>query len=219
MHVDDLSARTQDYLKALWGWAEHSQEPAPLGEIARRTGQKNSTASEAIKRLAADGLVSHEPYAGVRLTGQGHTLAGQMVRRHRLVETFLVTELDYTWDEVHEEAELLEHAVSDRFIARIDARLGRPARDPHGDPIPRPDGSVEEVSNLALADVSSGAVTVERVNDDDPELLRYLAERGVGPGTKVSVTAPAAAGILTVEVGGDVVALAESCLHDIKVSR
>lgn len=219
MHVSDLSDRTQDYLKAIWDIADRSGGPVPLGEISRRTGQKTSTASEAVKRLAAEGLLHHERYAGVQLTDQGEKLAVEMVRRHRLIETFLVRVLGYTWDEVHEDAEVLEHAVSDRFMARIDAHLGHPRRDPHGDPIPGAGGEVEELPGGYLTAVTEGEVVVEQVNDDDPELLRYLAGHRIVPGARIEVLGPPAAGILRVRVDGVEVVLAEASLGDIRVRR
>lgn len=220
MHVRDLPDRSQDYLKAIWNVAEYSGEAAPLGELATRVGQKTTTASEAIRRLAGKGLVQHEPYRGVTLTDSGRRLAVDMVRRHRLLETFLVRVLGYTWDEVHEDAELLEHSVSDRFMARIDAHLGHPERDPHGDPIPDAQGRVERIDWVSLAAVGAGeTVTVEQANDDDPQLLRYLAGHGLVPGTRLTVTGPPAAGMLKVEVAGAEVLLAETALGEIRVRR
>ncbi|MDO5669880.1 MAG: metal-dependent transcriptional regulator [Corynebacterium sp.] len=219
-HVTELPDRSQDYLKAIWDNAEHSgvEAPVPLGELARATGQKLSTASEAIKRLARQDLVHHEPYAGVTLTPQGLTLALAMVRRHRLLETFLVTVLGYTWDEVHDDADLLEHAVSDRLLARIDAYLAHPTRDPHGDPIPAADGSIELLTSRSLAAVPPRSeVIVEQINDRDPQLLRYLAEHGIGPGVRLRIDSPSAAGLLTVHVDGRPVPLAEASLGDIRV--
>ncbi|GAB3699972.1 metal-dependent transcriptional regulator [Corynebacterium nasicanis] len=218
MHVTDLPDRSQDYLKAIWDIAEQTSAPVALGDLARATGQKLPTASEAVKRLARQGLVDHQPYAGVTLTAEGRRLALGMVRRHRLLETFLVTVLGYTWDEVHEDADLLEHGVSDRLLARIDTHLGHPARDPHGDPIPAADGSVEELSGHSLAAAQPGTdVIIEQINDHDPGLLRYLAEHGIGPGVRVSVAAAPVAGLLSVRVGRRTVPIAESSLGDIRV--
>lgn len=220
MHLSDLPDRSQDYLKAIWNIAEHSREPAQLGELAARVGQKNTTAAEAIRRLANKGLVENEPYRGVTLTASGRRLAVDMVRRHRLLETFLVRVLGYTWDEVHEDAELLEHSVSDRFLARIDAHLGHPERDPHGDPIPDTEGRVEKIDWISLAAVGAGeSVTVEQANDHDPQLLRYLAAHDLVPGSILTVTGPPVAGMLKVEVAGRAVLLAESALGDIRVRR
>lgn len=220
MHVSDLPDRSQDYLKAIWTVTEYSGGSAPLGELAARVGQKTTTASEAIRRLANKGLLKQEPYRGVMLTPKGRELAVAMVRRHRLLETFLVRALDYTWDEVHEDAELLEHAVSDRFLARIDAYLGHPDRDPHGDPIPDAQGRVEKVEGVSLAAIGEGeSATVEQIDDRDPQLLRYLADHGVVPGAHLTVPGSPVAGVLRVKVGDNEVTIAETGLEDIRVQR
>lgn len=221
MHVSELPERTQDYLKILWNHEEKagSDIAMPLGDLAKAAGQKLPTTSEAVKRLAAKGLVEHERYFGVRLVQEGRELAVAMVRRHRLLETFLVRTLGYTWDEVHEEAEMLEHASSDRFVERIDAFLGAPARDPHGDPIPTADGTAEPLSRITLADVPPNSpVTMEQVNDADGEFLRYLDKHGVRPGVVLTVVAPPVAGLLEVSVdGGGSFSLGESAARDIAV--
>lgn len=219
MHVNDLPPMTQDYLKVIWALCETTGAPAAAGRIAEGTGQKKSTASEALKRLADQGLVHHEPYAGITLTELGAELAGAMVWRHRLIELFLVEVLGYSWDEVHDDAELLEHSASDRFMNRLDSHLRYPARDPHGDPIPRSGNPGEPLSRLTLADAAD-EVTIEQVDDRDPELLRYLAEHHLTPGQTVRVDA-VAAGLATVTVTGNPaqqqVTLAESVLTAIRV--
>ena len=153
MHVEDLPAKTQDYLKVIWDLHERTGEKVALGDVAERMGEKKPTASEAVKKLAARGLVNHEPYRGISLSDRGRDIALIMVRRHRLIESFLVSTLGYTWDEVHEEAEKLEHAVSDDFISRIDAMLGFPERDPHGDPIPSASGTIASAVRTDLTDI------------------------------------------------------------------
>ncbi|QNH96374.1 metal-dependent transcriptional regulator [Corynebacterium anserum] len=183
MHVLDLPHKSQDYLKAIFDLHEWGDDRATLGKIAERLGQRTSTTSEGIKRLAKQGLVEHAPYADVVLTDKGQELAVQIVRRHRLVETYLFHELGYGLDELHDEAEILEHAVSDRFLERISARMGHPQRDPHGDPIPSITGAVNVPEVLSLSDATCGALyLVDRISDRDPELLRYLRDRGVLPG-------------------------------------
>ncbi|MDY6051032.1 MAG: metal-dependent transcriptional regulator [Rothia sp. (in: high G+C Gram-positive bacteria)] len=187
MSLADLSDSTQNYLKIIWSITEHSHEPATTSEVAARAGLRQSTVSDAVKRLVSAGLALHQPYGGIELTEQGKSYALSMIRRHRLIETFLVQTLGYRWDQVHDEAEVLEHAVSDMMIDRIDALLGYPRRDPHGDPIPSPVGEVEQLLSLTLADCAQGQgagaeVVVERIPDDDPALLRLLAESGVVPG-------------------------------------
>jgi DtxR family Mn-dependent transcriptional regulator len=142
-----------------------------------------------VRRLTAQGLLGHEPYAGVWLTELGRRYALAMVRRHRLIETYLVSELGYAWDEVHDEAEVLEHAVSDLLVERIDARLGRPVRDPHGDPIPTADGRVVRPDAVPLVELADGvAGIVARISDADPEALRYLAGLGLDLDLRVRVT-------------------------------
>lgn len=218
MHLHDLPERTQDYLKVLWDLSEHLDGQAvPLKQIAQRTGQKVPTASEAIKRLAAQGLVNHERYAGVTLTEEGMALAMGMVRRHRLLETFLVQELGYTWDEVHADADLLEHACSDLFIARLDAHLGSPTRDPHGDPIPNAQGVIDVLEGDTLDRAPVGVpLIIERVCDEDPEFLRYLDRCGVDVGDEVVVTARIA-GLVEVRHGAEEFSLAEVAAREVTV--
>lgn len=219
MHFSELSIRAQDYLKVMWDLSEHSGgESVSLRELAERTGQKTPTASEAMKRLAAQGLVEHERYAGLALTPQGREVAMALVRRHRLLETFLVEVLGYGWDEVHEDADLLEHACSDRFIARLDAHLGSPAVDPHGDPIPDAAGAIAAVELTTLADVPIGArAQVVRVCDGDPDLLRYLDSFGVRPGSDVEVVGEVA-GMCEAECAGQRFHIARTAAHEINVS-
>ncbi|PSR59622.1 DtxR family transcriptional regulator, partial [Nocardia sp. MDA0666] len=137
-----LSSVAQDYLKVIWSAQEWSQEKVSTKLLAERIGVSASTVSEAVRKLADQGLVEHARYGAITLTDNGRRAAVAMVRRHRLIETFLVSELGYGWDEVHDEAEVLEHAVSETLVERIDAKLGHPDRDPHGDPIPSVDGAV-----------------------------------------------------------------------------
>src|SRR6201996_7846308 len=148
--------------------------------LAEKLGVSASTASESIRKLAEQGLVDHEKYGAVTLTESGRRAALAMVRRHRLLEAFLVTELGYSWDEVHDEAEVLEHAVSDQLVARIDAKLGFPQRDPHGDPIPGSDGQVPTPPARQLWSCADGeAGVVARISDKDPEMLRYFDSIGI----------------------------------------
>ena len=141
VRLGDLSPVAQDYLKAIWSAQEWSSEPATSKMLAVRFGVSASTVSQYLRRLAAQGLVEHAPYGSIELSDNGRHLAVAMVRRHRLIEAFLVKALGYSWDEVHSESEVLEHAVTDRMVERIDRFLGHPERDPHGDPIPRQDGT------------------------------------------------------------------------------
>ncbi len=184
MSVSALSPSTQNYLKAIWTLGEWSADPVTASTLAARVGVKLSTASDAVRKLTNQGLLQHAPYGAVTLTPEGRAHAVAMVRRHRLIEAFLVEVLGYRWDQVHDEAETLEHAVSDFMIDRIDEHLGYPERDPHGDPIPRADGTVDQPDAIVLTDLTPGVrARVERISDEDPGLLQYFAEHGVGYGT------------------------------------
>lgn len=188
MTINQLSDSTQDYLKAIWLAGEWSDEPITATSIAQRVGVTLSTTSDALRRLREAGLIDHAPYSAITLTEIGQAHAVDMVRRHRLIETFLVQALGYTWDQVHDEAEVLEHAVSDFMIDKIDEYLGYPKRDPHGDPIPSADGSIVELTAISLTKLGIGVpAVVERIADDDPELLQYFASQGVSHGTVVEL--------------------------------
>ena len=201
--VTELSTVTQDYLKVIWTSQEWAEVKVTTKMLAERLGVSASTASEAIRKLADQGLVSHEKYGAVTLTDEGNNAAILMVRRHRLLETFLVRELGYGWDEVHDEAEILEHAVSDRLMSRLDAKLGHPDRDPHGDPIPALDGSVPSPDVTLLADLEIGeSGRVARISDTDPDMLRYFDEVCIALDCTVTVVEKRPfAGTITVSVG------------------
>ena len=200
----DLSSVAQDYLKVIWTAQEWSVDKVSTKMLAERIGVSASTASESIRKLADQGLVDHEKYGAVSLTEAGRSAALAMVRRHRLMETFLVRELGYGWDEVHDEAEILEHAVSDRMLMRIDAKLGYPTRDPHGDPIPAADGRVPTPPARQLAVCQDGEEgTVARISDADPEMLRYFAHVGLSLDARLRVLARRDfAGIISVAIEG-----------------
>lgn len=186
----DLTTVAQDYLKVIWTAQEWSQEKISTKLLADRIGVSASTASESIRKLAGQGLVHHEKYGAVTLTERGRSAALSMVRRHRLLETFLVNELGYSWDEVHDEAEVLEHAVSDRMLDRMDAKLGYPTRDPHGDPIPAADGKVPTPPARQLSDCADGDVgTVARISDADSDMLRYFDTVGINLDSRLRVVA------------------------------
>jgi DtxR family transcriptional regulator, Mn-dependent transcriptional regulator len=197
-----LSAVAQDYLKVIWNAQEWSLEKVSTKMLAEKLGVSASTASESIRKLAEQGLVDHEKYGAVTLTDSGRRAALAMVRRHRLLEAFLVTELGYGWDEVHDEAEVLEHAVSDRLVARIDAKLGYPRRDPHGDPIPASDGQVPTPPARQLWACGDGDTgTVARISDADPEMLRYFAGVGITLDSRLRVlTRREFAGMISVAI-------------------
>jgi DtxR family Mn-dependent transcriptional regulator len=203
--VAKTSTVAQDYLKAIWSAREWDfEEPVTTTSLATRMGVSPSTASEAIKRLDEQGYVRHAPYKSIELTADGERLALAMVRRHRLLETFLVSTLGYTWDEAHEDAEVLEHAVSDRFVASVDLSLGHPTRDPHGDPIPSDDGVVARPHAVPLESVlASTRSTVLRISDEDPEMLRYFASVGLMPDAEIDVVDRRPfAGVMSVRVRG-----------------
>jgi DtxR family Mn-dependent transcriptional regulator len=183
----------EDYVKVIYSHTEWQPEPISTGALAARLGLAASSVTEMVKKLVAQGLVAHEPYGAVELTEDGVALAVRMVRRHRLIETWLVRSMGFGWDEVHDEAEVLEHAISDRLLDALDAQLGHPTSDPHGDPIPSAAGLVEHPSAVVLADAPAGGRVV-RISDRDPLLLRRLEERGILVGSTISATESAGLG-------------------------
>ncbi|WP_133616210.1 metal-dependent transcriptional regulator [Leucobacter luti] len=180
MSVDDLSPSMQNYLKVIWGLQEWSEAPVSNSAIAESAGVRLSTVSDALRKLSDLELIGHARYGSVTLTELGREHAVSMIRRHRLLETYLVQALGYEWDEVHAEADRLEHAVSDELIHRVDRALGYPKRDPHGDPIPSADGLVHRPDAVILAEVTAPCtVRVERISDSDTAMLQYFASRGL----------------------------------------
>jgi DtxR family transcriptional regulator, Mn-dependent transcriptional regulator len=177
----------QDYLKALFQ-LHGDVRPVPTGDLAQRLGISSPSVSEMVARLSAQGLVEHDRYRGQQLTREGRRVAVELVRHHRLLEMFLVQVLGYSWDEVHDEAERLEHVISERMEARIFELLGRPELDPHGHAIPTLAGKVRNLSDRALSECQAGErVLVQGVSDDDPGRLRELERRGLLPGTRIEV--------------------------------
>lgn len=178
----------EDYLKTIYAHTEWQADAITPSVLATRLGLAPSTVTEMVKKLASQGLVTHVRYGAISLTPAGTAQAVAVVRRHRLVETWLVREMGYGWDTVHDEAEVLEHAISDRLLSSIDERLGHPDRDPHGDPIPAADGTVRRERAVLLGDASDGHTgCVLRISDRDPSLLRELEASGIDVGTTVSV--------------------------------
>ncbi len=174
------SPMTEDYLKTLYAAEERGEDGLGVTDLARAMGVVASTASENVRKLQQQGLVSHAPYQRAHLTESGRRAAIMIIRRHRILETYLYSRLGYDWDEVHREAEVLEHAVSDKLLARMSAALGHPTRDPHGDPIPPVEGGGGALSRRSLSEVAVGEeAVVERISDADPALLRYLDSLGV----------------------------------------
>jgi DtxR family Mn-dependent transcriptional regulator len=197
-----LTRQAEDYLKAIYE-IERDGEVAATTAIAARLGIASASVSGMVRRLGRQGLVVVERYKGARLTGKGRRVALQMIRRHRILESYLVTRLAYQWDGVHDEAERLEHAASLELIERMSAALGHPLVDPHGAPIPRADGTVNDARLRSLNDLDVGErATVARMSDRDPALLRYLAELGIRPGAALRLVDRAPFdGPLTVAVG------------------
>lgn len=188
------SSTVENYLKAIY---QHEiallpDHLVPMGQIANTLGIAPGTATTMVKALAESGLVRYEPYSGVRLTTAGEKLAVLVLRRHRLVELFLVKVMGMSWAEVHDEAEKLEHVVSDRLIERMDDMLGRPTADPHGDPIPGPEGTLRqgtfELQTLLTCPLNT-PVRVARVTNQDAAFLRFIESHDLKPGQAVEVEA------------------------------
>ena len=177
----------EDYLKAIWAHTEWQPRPMTSGELAARLSLAPSSVSEMLKKLVAQGLVEHEPYGAIHLTDPGRSAALRMLRRHRLIETWLVERFGYGWDEVHDEAEVLEHVLSDRLLAAIDAQLGNPVRDPHGDPIPDADGVVTRPDAVLASELDAATRgRVARISDRDPDVLRRIGDAGIGLDTVIA---------------------------------
>lgn len=187
------SQTVENYLKTIYlaqSAAGEAADLVPMGQLASALGVVPGTATTMMKALAESGLVHYEPYMGVRLTPAGEKLATLVLRRHRLIELFLVRVLGMSWAEVHEEAERLEHAVSEQLIDRIDDMLGRPAVDPHGDPIPTAEGTVARTDDVDLLGAAVDVpLTVTRIVDQEPAFLRFIEEHDLMPGQTITVEA------------------------------
>jgi DtxR family Mn-dependent transcriptional regulator len=182
------SPAVDDYLKTIYHHTEWQSESITPSQLAAVLGLAPSSVTEMVQKLVAHGLVTHRPYGPISLSDEGERRAAAIVRRHRLVETWLVREFGYSWDEVHDEAEVLEHVLSDRLLERIDERLGRPRFDPHGDAIPDAAGHVHRERFVLLGAAAEGHEgRVLRVSDRDPALLRELDRAGLVVGARVSV--------------------------------
>ena len=182
------NAAIEDYLKTIYQHTEWQDDPITPSVLASKLGVAPASVTGMMKKLAAAGLVEHVPYGPLKLTEDGTVRAIAVVRRHRLIETWLVQDLGYSWDEVHDEAELLEHSVSDRLLAAIEERLGHPTHDPHGDPIPDASGKAPISTFILLKDLDPlQPGVVLRIDDRKPDLLRLLAAHDVRPGSTVTV--------------------------------
>jgi DtxR family Mn-dependent transcriptional regulator len=197
-----ITSAVGDYLKAIWGLSRDG--PASTNAIAERLGFTPASVSGMLARLAESGLVDHVRYRGATLTHAGRHEALRLIRRHRLVETFMIRELGYGWDEVHDEAEAIEHAISDRFAERLATLLGDPSHDPHGDPIPTADGRLPVTPDAPLPALDEGqTLVVARLLSQDGETLAYLADRGIEPGARLRLLGREPdGGLLEVEVDG-----------------
>ncbi|HET6960559.1 MAG TPA: metal-dependent transcriptional regulator [Vicinamibacterales bacterium] len=186
------SSTVENYLKAIHQGQSAlgpDQRLVPMGQVAVALGVTPGTATTMVKALAESGLAEYEPYSGVRLSASGERLAGLVLRRHRLVELFLVQVMGMSWADVHDEAEQLEHAVSERLIDRIDEMLGHPTHDPHGDPIPDQDGAISTRHLDSLLTCPLGTpLKVTRITDQDPAFLRFIESNGLKPGERIEVT-------------------------------
>jgi DtxR family transcriptional regulator, Mn-dependent transcriptional regulator len=183
----DLTVAVQDYAKAIYT-LETRHGSASTSELAALLKVRAGSVSGMLRKLSALGLVEHERYRGVRLTDRGRGVALEVIRHHRLLELFLVESLGMTWDEVHAEAEVLEHALSEELEELIASKLGNPTVDPHGDPIPSRELELPETSDPTLSELEPGeAATFVQISDSDPEMLRFLGERWIVPGTRLEL--------------------------------
>jgi DtxR family Mn-dependent transcriptional regulator len=206
-----LTAPAEDYLKAIYDIERATPgESVATTELAHRLAIAPASVTGMMKRLADQGLIDHEPYRGVRLTGRGRLVALRTLRRHRVIEAYLAQALGYAWDRVHDEAERLEHAASDELVDRMASAIGEPTVDPHGAPIPTRDGGIAEESALrTLDDLGEGErARVARVSDEDAQRLRYLGSLGIVPGAIVEVLQRA-------PYGGPIALLAEGAQRQI----
>jgi DtxR family Mn-dependent transcriptional regulator len=199
----ELTAPVEDYLKVIYD-IEREEDAAATNDIAQRLQIAPASVSGMVRRLADQGLLEYERYRGVKLTGAGRRAALRTIRRHRVIESYLVQALGYSWDVVHEEAERLEHAASDDLIDRMAKAIGEPSTDPHGAPIPTRDGRMDERHHRRLSELHPGQrARVTRVSDEDAELLRYLASLGLRPSVIITLDDKAPFdGPMTLRVGG-----------------
>jgi DtxR family Mn-dependent transcriptional regulator len=214
------SDAVEDYAKAIYALQHrHRGKPVGTNELAERLGLTPGSVSAMLRKLAADGVVAHVPYKGVQLTEHGERLALEVLRHHRLLELYLAEHLDVPWDRVHEEAEVLEHALSSELEARIAAKLGDPRRDPHGDPIPSAELVIDEPATQSLDAVEIGDEgELVRVSDSDPEMLRYLRARDIHIGDRfLAVDRQPFGGPLTIRIDDTEHVLGGALLRAVRV--
>jgi DtxR family Mn-dependent transcriptional regulator len=213
------SEAVEDYAKAIYALAARTGEPVTTTALAARLGISPGSVTAMLKRMGEMKLVRHEPYHGVALTPAGEKVALEVIRHHRLIESYLTEALGMPWDRVHDEAEVLEHYISEELESRISDALGDPSHDPHGDPIPSAELDLADDDTVSLADLRPGrSATFTRVSDSDPAMLRYLAERAIRPGARLRVTGEQPfGGPLMVEVDGCEHALGGELAHKMRV--
>ena len=218
--TESLTRSVEDYLKAIYRLSPEGR-PASTSEIAHLLELSPPSVSGMVKRLSELGLLEHAPYKAVQLTAEGRRAALRMVRRHRLIEAYLVQFLGYSWDTVHEEAERLEHAVTDKLVERMAGALGHPSTDPHGDPIPQADGSIHEPACTPLSELQVGeTIEIRRVDESQPERLRYLASLGLRPGVVVTLLdRQPFGGPVTLEAAGERHILGHELAHVLLCAR
>jgi DtxR family Mn-dependent transcriptional regulator len=211
----------ENYAKAIYELQGKDARAVRTTDVAHRLGVTPASASGMLRRLADEGVVSYEPYHGARLTPDGERIALEMIRHHRLIELFLAEVLGMPWDRVHEEAEVLEHHISEELEELIAAKLGEPALDPHGDPIPDRDLAISVDDSVPLTDLEPGERgTFTRVSDSDASMLRYLAERSIQPGASLTVKGKEPfAGPVMIEIAGRTHPLGPELAASIRVSR
>ncbi|WP_049936945.1 metal-dependent transcriptional regulator [Haloplanus natans] len=214
-----LSDAMEDYLKAIYRLQSEDGAPVSTSAIADEVGKTAPTVTSMVQKLADQGLLEREKYKGVELTPEGETVALEVVRHHRLLEAYLAERLDYSWTDVHEEADALEHHISEEFERRVAEALGDPEVDPHGDPIPGADlRPLERDETTPLSDHETGdRVVVSRVRDRDEEELAYLDDAGVRPDTELEILDVAPFGMVTVRIGDREQSLPESVARTIRV--
>lgn len=215
----EVSNAVQDYAKAIWSLAQRDDLPVSTSALSERLEVSPASASAMVKRLESMGLVEREPYHGVQLTPAGERVALEVVRHHRLLELYLAEALGMSWDRVHEEAEVLEHAISPALSDLIAAKLGNPTHDPHGDPIPTADGEIDEAQTRALTELAPGERgRFTRVSDSNPDMLRYLSDRGIAPGDEIELVGREPfGGPLTVRANGRHHALGDQLAQAMRV--
>jgi DtxR family Mn-dependent transcriptional regulator len=211
----------ENYAKAIYHLQGRSKDAVHTNDVAERLGVTSASASAMLKRLSDEGLVDYEPYHGARLTSKGELVALETIRHHRLIELFLAEELGMPWDRVHEEAEVLEHHISEELEELIAAKLGQPALDPHGDPIPDRDLAINSDDSVPLTELEPGDRAIfARVSDSDASMLRYLAEREIQPGDRLLVKSREPfGGPLIVEIAGRMHPLGTQLADSMRVRR